>query len=308
MREVKQFQAFIEIVEQGSLTKAAARLHVTPSAISMNLAELERRLRVRLLNRNARQVALTSEGRQLYALVKPALGQLSSALNLFDNEDSAPAGKVKISIVTSFGKSVIVPALPEFLKTYPDIQLEINFSDVTPDLVREGFDVVLRHGLPDNSQHMVRRICQQEYILVASPAYIDRYGTPATPDDLLNHECISTWRSPGKRAPWYCVSANGDDSNRPLMIIPKGAIVVSGELDAIINILLAGVGISCVDNIAALPYLRSGALKRILPDYQVAGAGTIENIYIMFERRDPVPKHIRTIIDFIVEVSSMTIL
>src|SRR5579859_2498779 len=178
------------VVEGGNFVRAGEALGLTPSGVSRAVARLEARLGVRLFDRSPRAVRLTEEGRRFHAQVAPLLAGLEEAAS----DASATAGKVRgrlrVNADPWFSRLVLAPRLPDFLRRYPDLMLELTVRDTPGDLVAEGMDVAVRFGDIGPPGLIARKVLETRIIAVASPSYLKRRGTPRRPEDLLDHECL----------------------------------------------------------------------------------------------------------------------
>lgn len=182
--------AFVRAVEKGGFSPAARELGLTPSAISKLVTRMENRLGVRLLNRTTRKLALTPEGEAFFHRASRILADIEEAENEVARFRAHPRGRLRLNVGTAFGSHQLVPALPEFLARYPEIEVELTMTDRIVDLVEEGADVGLRTGHLADSSLVSRKICDMERVICASPAYLERHGRPRRPEDLLAHNCL----------------------------------------------------------------------------------------------------------------------
>lgn len=185
--------SFKVIAAQRSFRKAALELGVSPSALSHTMRQLETQLGVRLLQRTTRSVAVTEAGEALLARLKPALLEIEQALETINDYRSTPRGSLRLSVPPDVPCLVLVPYLTEFLRLYPDIQLEIISSDQLLDIVEQGFDAGIRYHERLQADMVAVPFCSQQFVVVAAPTYLAKYGIPSYPNDLLQHECIR-WR------------------------------------------------------------------------------------------------------------------
>lgn len=190
MDRIEDFQAFVAIVEKGSLTAAAKQLGRSLQSVSRSLAALEGDLGIELIARTTRHSAATEAGRAFYRRVAAALSEIEAAKLETSNRRSQAAGLLRITGGTSFAPLYIVPAVRAFLEAHPKVDIELDVSDGYLDLVGQGFDLAIRTGeLPDSSLK-ARRLATLRRVVFATPGYFARHGRPRAPDDLIQHECI----------------------------------------------------------------------------------------------------------------------
>lgn len=254
-------EAFVTVVEQGSLTAAAVALGTTPSVISRAVARLETRLGNQLLRRTTRRLGLTEAG-QLY------LEQARAAFALFDDAERAVqgragtlAGRVRLSVPTTYGHYRLPEKLARFSREHPQVDIELNISNRNVDLVAEGFDLAIRLGALPDSGLAARRLEDAALCVVASPDYLRRAGTPIGREQLADHACIPfVMPSSGRIAPWL-FREDGQD----VEWTPPDRLTVSDDVLGVVSLASGGAGIcQTYDFIVAGP-LREGRLVEVLP-------------------------------------------
>ena len=186
-----EIELFVQVAEQGSLSRAAESLGLSNAAASRHLAALEARLDARLVQRNTRRLFLTDVGDAFYRRCKPLLAELHEAETAVNEAVLKPSGLLRIQASLSFSMIVIAPLLPEFSARYPDLRLEIVASNRYADLLEGGIDVAIRNREFENDSAItVRRLAETKRVLAASPQYLQRHGTPRTPDELKQHRLL----------------------------------------------------------------------------------------------------------------------
>src|SRR5215510_11058831 len=189
MERVGDIRAFVAVAEARSFAQAARRLHLTPAQMSKLVARLEERLRARLLNRTTRDVSLTDTGRAYLERARVLLDEYD-ALESAVRESKGPSGLIKMSVPIAFGVGELQPALLDFAKVYPDVGLEIAFTDRLVNLVEDGLDVAIRVAQLGDSSLVARKLAPVRIVTSASPEYLARHGEPKEPAELANHEVI----------------------------------------------------------------------------------------------------------------------
>ena len=197
--ELADLIAFMAVAENLSFRAAAVRLGITPSALSHTVRQLEERLGVRLLHRTTRSVSLTDSGRRLLERLRPAVAEITGALDDLNGERSRPFGRLRIYSTHLAAAAVIAPVWARFLSTYPDVDLELILDEASIDIVARGFDAGI--GSKDRAAAdmvAVRVMAPMKVAVIGAPAYFTRRPRPRTPDDLVRHECIQYRRSPNE--------------------------------------------------------------------------------------------------------------
>ena len=255
--------AFAVVAEERSFTRAAARLGVSPSALSHTMRRLEEKLGVQLLARSTRSVSTTQAGERLLARLNPAIGEISSAVEQLGELSGRPSGHIRISAPGEAARRVIAPALPTFVEAYPDIVVEVLIEQAFTNIVERRLDAGIRLGESLEKDVVAVPVSGPlRMAAIASPAYLKRHGVPKTPRDLRSHRCINLrLASAGTLYKWEFERG-----------VEKMDIAVDGPLifDAggmVVDAALAGVGIGYVLEDRALDGFKSGALVRILADW-----------------------------------------
>ncbi|WP_245499841.1 LysR family transcriptional regulator [Mesorhizobium sp. M4B.F.Ca.ET.089.01.1.1] len=250
--------AFVQAVDAGSFTAAAARLRLTKSAVGRKVLQLEQRLGVRLLNRTTRRLSLTADGEIYYEACRRALAGLSEAQDVIAAGRQAPAGVVRLALPLAFGRRWVAPVLFGLAKDHPALRLEIGFDDHRSDLVDDGIDLAVRLGpLADNASLTARRLGTQRSLLCASPAYLATAGTPADIQGLAQHALLVYGRRDFIN-PWPLPDGNGT------MLYQPQARLMIGDGDALLQAAVAGCGIAFLPDWLAGNSLRRGELVPVL--------------------------------------------
>ncbi|MGQ3070086.1 MAG: LysR substrate-binding domain-containing protein [Ferrovibrionaceae bacterium] len=291
MDRLTALTVFRHIVDTGSLAAAGRRLRLSPAAVSKNLAELEARLQVRLLNRTTRRLSLTEAGSLYYRNVARILDDLDAADRALGPLQQAPAGTLRVAAPMTVTLVCLSAAIPRFLARYPQVSLDLNLDDRRVDVVKEGYDLAIRgsDSLEDSSL-AARRLMVMRHVLCAAPAYFDAHGEPARPDDLRRHACVQFMLS-GHAAQWeFC---RGDEVAR---IAIDGRYKVTSSL-AVRDALLAGFGLSLIPE----PYVRgdlaAGRLRAVLTDWTKVET----SVYAIFPSRRYVVPALRVFLDFLTD-------
>lgn len=282
---------FVKVVENGSISAAARAAGQTPSAVSKQIGDLEDRMGHRLLHRTRTGVSPTAEGRDFYARCKEVAEKVAAAEAHMQLLDGTPRGRLRVTSSVAFGKAQLVPVLPEFLGRYPEVTLSLELTDRPVDLETDDIDAAIRFSEQlDDPDVVMRKIMENERILCASPAYLERAGTPVSFDDLVRFNCLRTTRIGGS-APWVSMQ-NGREH-----AIEAAGNFEGNSADVLLHAALAGLGIARLSRYLVEERIRSGQLVQILPEYHQRNA---EIVVIFAEKRLLAPRT-RAFVDFLVE-------
>lgn len=285
-------QAFARVVETGSFTKAAQSLHLSRTTVTQVVQQLEARLRVRLLNRTTRQVNLSADGAAYYERVVRLLADIDDAETSLSGAAATPRGRLRVDVPAPLARLILAPALPGFHARYPEIQLHLGVSDRHVDLIDERVDAVIRGGEITTPSLVARRIGDLSAGLYAAPAYLAQAGTPVDPHDLENspHHIVGYLRARTDTVLPYALRRDDqqrDVHGRYLLAVDDGnAYLAAG---------VAGLGVLWLPDYMAAAHVTSGALVRVLSDWQVAPMP----LYVAFPPNRHVSAKLRVFIDWV---------
>ena len=287
MDKLKQIEAFIAVVEHGSMAAAALTQDVTPVMIGRRINALEARLGVKLLHRSTRRIAVTEQGAVFMEQCKKALGELDRAELLVAEGRHKATGHLIVSAPAAFGRKHVAPHAPDFLRANPDVRCSFNLTDRVVDLVREGYDVGIRIGEAIDPNFVAIRLASNKRVVCGTPAYFAKHGVPRTLDDLERHNCLAFNLQGGQQRGWY-FQQNGK----------AVTVKVSGNLDCNDGELLhrwmgEGLGLGWRSTWEIQPELESGALMTVLDDYALPDY----DILAVYPQQRPVPAKIRFFIE-----------
>ena len=282
---------FVAVLEAGSFAKAARLMRTSSGQASKLVSKLEADLGVQLLKRTTRALSPTEVGQAYYERVKPLLEEFAALDASVRDASGTASGRIRISVPVSFGTAQLAPVFIAFAKAYPEIQLDVGFSDRVVNLVDEGFDLSVRIGAHGDSSLIARKLSENRVVVAASPDYLARHGEPQTPEALVGRECIidSNFREP---LLWRFRAPDGASLTQ----------TVSGRLrfsnaEACLAAAEAGLGIARVPSFMAGPRLRAKALTPLLKAFEPP-ASVIHAVY-------PAGRHlavkVRTLVDFLVQ-------
>ena len=286
-------ELFCLAAETGSFTAAANSAGVTPAAVSRSVARLEERLSVRLFVRTTRQIRLTDSGRRYFEQCRDALTQLAEAEREATGQQTAPSGVLRISMPTPYGHYRVLPLLAEFRERYPLVQVETHLSNRNIDFADEGFDLAIRGRAPTDSSLIARKLEDAELVIVATPGYLQRAGTPETPEQLAHHECIQfELASSGRGLLWQF--RHQDEVTE---IATKSGYGTSGDVLAGVTLARNGAGLFQTYRFVVQRDLESGALVEVLREY----GGCTRPVILLYPHSRPLSSRVRSFMDFLVE-------
>lgn len=257
MDELGGLSVFVHVADAGSFVAAGRVLGLSASAIGKSIARLEERLGVRLFHRSTRSIRLTQEGALFLDRCRRIIGEIKAAELELSRASETPRGRLRVSLPLASG--LLLPVMCDFMSQYPDIELDLDFTNRNVDLIEEGFDAAIRVGNLEDSRLSARNCGSFNLILVASPIYIARRGMPKQISDLSNHDCLHfRFIRSGRIAKWpLSVDPAGPDIRLP----PK---LVSNENLMLIQAAKQGLGITCVPDFTVRSALAAGTLQAIL--------------------------------------------
>ncbi|MCL2896132.1 LysR family transcriptional regulator [Brenneria tiliae] len=288
MDSLNGFLVFVQVAETRSFVAAGRLLGVSASAVGKSVARLEEKLGVRLFHRSTRSVTLTAEGTLFLERSRRILAEIEAAELELSQATAAPRGRLRVSL--PLVSSLVLPVLGEFMREYPEIELDLDFTDRMVDVVEEGFDAVVRTGEPADSRLSARRLGTFQMRLVASPDYLARRGTPVAPADLRQHTCLH-YRFPnsGKLETWALRQMPGE----PELQLPTS--MICNNIETRVCFALQGLGIAYLPDFAIREPLADGRLHPILADH-VERAGVFHVLWPA--SKHPSPK-VRALVDFL---------
>ena len=288
MDSLNGFVVFVQVAETRSFVAAGRLLGVSASAVGKSIARLEEKLGVRLFHRSTRSITLTAEGSLFLARSRRILAEIEAAELELSQTSAVPRGRLRVSL--PLVSSLVLPVLGEFMRKYPEIELDLDFTDRMVDVIEEGFDAVVRTGDPVDSRLTARRLGTFRFLVVAAPDYLTQRGIPQIPVDLMQHTCLH-YRFPnsGKLEPWALRLPPGEPE------LPLPTSMICNNIETRVCFALQGLGIAYLPDFSIREQLAEGQLQPILTDY-VERSGVF---YVLWPAsKHPSPK-VRALVDFL---------
>jgi DNA-binding transcriptional LysR family regulator len=287
MDRFHELAAFIAVVETGGFSAAARRTGDSQSSISKAVGALERRLGVMLFNRSTRSVTLTDDGQSYYQRTKPLVDEMDAADRELSSRTLTVAGQIRIAAAATFGRLHIFPLIPDLLALYPGLKIDLVLSDSMRDMVDDRIDLAIRVGAVNELDAVVRRIGSSSLVCVGSRRYFDRHGVPATPADLVNHNCLVYEGSSGV-GEWSFFGPQG-----------KYSVAVSGNLrsnsvETIRAGVLSGIGIGLFTRMSLSEELSHPDIVTVLDDFSKEAL----DVSLIWPSRRFVSSRVRRVTDY----------
>ncbi|WP_332877756.1 LysR family transcriptional regulator [Massilia sp. S19_KUP03_FR1] len=293
MDRIDVMKIFVRVAELGSFTQAADSLGLAKASTSAAVRELEAELGTRLLQRTTRKVTMTQDGLAFYERSRDMLAELDELQSMFQQGDAGLSGRLRVDLPVAIARNIVIPALPAFLELHPRLQLDLSSTDRLVDVVQEGFDCILRVGWLADSSLVARPLGAFPMVNCASPAYVARFGTPASPADLARHRLVDYAPALGGRAALFEYMEGG--ARRSIEV--PAALAVNNS-DAYQSACVAGLGLiqAPLSGIAAM--LADGRLVSVLPDYCAAPMP----VTLLYPSRRHLSRRARGFMDWLAEV------
>lgn len=289
--------AFFSLLARlGSFSAAARELNITTPAVSKRLSQMEARLGVQLLNRTTRRISLTAEGELYLEHARRILTDIEDMERLISSAIAKPKGLLRVNATLGFGRTHIAPLISSFAKKYPDVQVQLQLTVNPPALTEDTFDVCIRFGEPPDARVIARRIAGNRRLICASPAYLKLHGTPRTPHELAQHNCIGIRQGDEAYGIWRLNTGQKTETVkvRGTLSTNDGEIAVSWAL--------AGHGLLMRAEWDIIKYLHSGRLRQVLENWQTPPA----DIYAVYPQRLQTAARVKAFVDYVVEAFAAT--
>ncbi|NER39383.1 MAG: LysR family transcriptional regulator [Oscillatoria sp. SIO1A7] len=283
--DILSLRLFLRIAALGGVTAAAQDLSLSPASASARLVKLEETLGIRLFNRTTRSVSLTTDGEAFLPYAQQIIETLETGLSAVKGQGAEAEGLLRITMPGSFGRMYIIPALAEFHARHPLVSLDLRLSDAVLDVVEGAYDLIIRNAPLVDSSLIVRKLASDRRILVASPTYLERHGTPSRPEELAEHKCVS-----------LADATRWTFENGQTVSVPQSFAIDDGEALRQMLELGLGIGIKSVWN--ASESLKSGLLVEVMPEFPLV---TNSAIWLLYPSRRIIPPKVHAMIDFLLE-------
>ncbi|AJC19444.1 LysR family transcriptional regulator [Pandoraea pulmonicola] len=293
MHQLDAMRIFVRVTETGSFTQAADSLGLPRASVSNAIKQLETRLGTRLLHRTTRRVQLTQDGRACLERCKDLLADMEEWETMFVARDEALTGRLRVDLPATLARTTVIPQLPAFLAQHPALQVELSSTDRRVDLVREGFDCVLRAGAIVDSTLIARPLGHMRQINVASRAYLARYGVPETLEDLNRHQLIHYTTTLGTRPTGW----EYFDGERYAQWPMEGVLTVNNA-DAYQAACLAGLGLIQAPESGVRAHLADGTLREVLPGYQAEPLA----VTLLYANRRHLPRRVQAFMNWLADL------
>jgi DNA-binding transcriptional LysR family regulator len=287
-------KAFIQVVEAGSFTKASQTLNLPRNTVTKHIQSLEIHLRVKLLNRTTRRISLTNDGTAYYERMVRVVDQWLEAESDLASAQARPHGRLRVDMGSTMATMLVLPALPDFQRRYPELQLDIGVSDRPVDLLGDRVDCVIRGGVLSDPSLIARRLGSLKFVTCATPGYLATHGTPSHPTDLeTNHQMVRYFfAGTNRRLPVEFVK--GDER----ISVDANYFVSVNDSNALLAAALAGMGVLQTLMFMAEAHFKSGALVQLLEDWSLEP----NPIYIVYSPNRHLSARVRVFVEWLVEL------
>ncbi len=289
MDTLQAMRIFVRVAELNSFSGVAKQLGVARSVVTRQVAALESHLGTKLMARSTRRLTLTSEGASYLEKCRVILNLVDAAETGIAQERLTPRGLIRISVPLSFGLKRVMPHLLEFVRLYPEVNIDMDYSDRRVNLIEDGIDLSIRITPKLESSDVVRKISHSRLCVIASPDYLARCGTPQHPSELIHHQCLGYTIAGGQQAWQFLI--NGQLQNFPLR-----SQINANNGEVLTEASAQGLGITCQPDFIAEPALSAGKVKEILTNFSMPELG----IYAMLPSNRQIPHRVRVLMDYLV--------
>jgi LysR family transcriptional regulator for bpeEF and oprC len=290
MDRLQAMAVFVRVVESGGFTRAAEVLRMPKATVTTLVQQLEAHLGVKLLNRTTRRVNVTPDGAAYYERCARILAEVDDTETALRRTNGAVSGRLRVDVPATFGRRVLMPALPDFIARYPDVRLEVGCGDRPVDLIEEGVDCVVRGGDPGDESLVARRVGELEFVCCATPAYLAAHGVPEHPRDLAQHRCVNYFSSKtGRLFPWD-FSRDGER----IELSVEGP-VAANDGEAYMAAGLAGLGVFQAVLLDIAEPLAAGSVRRVLADWRIDPLP----VFVMYPRNRHLSAKVRAFVDWV---------
>lgn len=297
MNILNDMDLFVRVVHQNGLAAAGRELGLTPSSVTTRIKSLEKHYQVKLLTRTTRSISLTEEGHIFYTSCQETLENVKQIENKLKSGREQISGPLRVTATSDLGRRHIAPLLHKFVKIHPEVIPFLNLSDAVTALTENDIDVAIRYGVAADSQLIAHKLVNSRRILCASPAYLDRHGTPATIADLKEHSCLTMIQIRKPLSKWYFDTPDGETSVliQPARSCDDGEQIKQWAIDD------GGIALKSIWDV--VDELNSGQLVPILdkykPDYNSKSSSMSSDLYVAYQDREYVPNRQAAFIKYV---------
>lgn len=289
MIDPSELAFFVQIVKEGSLSGAARELGVTPASVSKRLTKLEQELGVLLLNRTTRRLSVTDAGELYYANAVRILGELEELERQLSQDRAAPKGLLRVNAPLGFGRTYITPIVSNFVKRYPDVEVQLQLSDHPLSLADESFDIGIRFGEVPDARVVATKIAANRRLVCAAPSYLKQHGVPRVPNDLARFNCIVLRQNDAAYGAWRFTRGRQTET------VKVRGTLSSNDGEVALNWALDGHGLLLRAEWDIAKYLRSGRLQIVLEDYATPPA----DIHAIYPEKHRLSPKVKVFVDFL---------
>ncbi len=294
--QLGSIEMFCKAAELQGFTAAAHALGVTAAAVSRSVGRLEERLGAKLFTRTTRLMRLTEEGRAYFEQCRQALAQIENAERAINGSQAEPSGLLRISMPTTYGHYRVLPVLSQFMAQYPKVRVEMDMSNRNIDFVEDGYDLAIRGGTPTDSRLVARKLEDATFGIFAAPQYLARRGTPQTPAQLLDHDCIEfVMPSTGRGLPWL-FRQDGEHTE----VAVQSRVSMQGDLLGCLSYAMGGGGLLQAYHFVAQRHVENGSLVEVLQAY----GGRSRPFSILYPHNRHLSAKVRALVGFLLEHST----
>lgn len=291
------------IAQTRNLTQAAKRLGISKASVSEHLRNLEQTVGMSLVRRTTRSVSLTPAALQLVEETSSSFVRIGQSLQQVRDQAGAPRGVVRVTAPVALGRQRIAPLLPEFIRRFPEVRLDLDLNDRMVNLAQEGFDLGIRHARMVPESYVALTLCRSSSMLVASPAYLRRRGSPESPEQLAQHDCLLYLRD-GSTQSWSFEKA-APRRNLEQVSVPVAGPFRANNSEVLREAILGGLGIGLLPDFSAEPELNTGAVRPLLPAWKPVGFFG-DRIYAIRPGGARAPRVVACLIEFLREMFEQT--
>lgn len=294
MDQLSAMRIFIRVVETGSFTRAADGLTIPKATVSNMIKNLENHLHTKLINRSTRRVSVTLDGALYYEQALDIVSRLDELEHSLNRSNASPTGRLRLEMAGTFAASLIVPALQEFYKSYPDLQIDLGVSAGEIDYVGDNIDCAILVGMPENSSLVARRVGDLSFVTCAAPSYIEKYGKPEHPDDIkVGHRAVGHFRTNSQQLTPFRFTRNG----LSLDIDPDYVLTVN-DRRTFIQAVVAGLGMGQTPLFTAKQAILRGDLVQVLPEWEREDVP----IFVVYPQNRHLANKVRVFVDWLVRL------